>query len=552
MAGLIDVGILKPELAGSFAAGYRGAEEQRNALAQRQQQAAQAEQQLASGRQKLQMDEMTMQRMQEDRAALTGLRAKLRAAGQSDDPQVFFRVLAESDDPNIMMKGIEGLQRYRALEAYDRQYGGGAVMPSSAPGAMVAPAAPAELAAGAQPEPMTPVPGVVSTSRVPGVVTAPITAPTGTMREIAPGGGMGAEMPLAPANALAPAAAAPVNAMVAAQPAAPAPASDVNALTRRYNMASRAGSPDAPVLLKQIEAALRGDQNRPMAVSPGQVVIDPRTGQQIFSAPGKTTLSDRFVPVGRLVFDRETQQYISPSQAQLAQSQERPAAAAAPGGKAPAGYRFTPTGDLEPIPGGPAARAAEVKPLTPAQQDARRDKVGKEFKLAQGALQTTQDVLDSIAFVKSEPGLSRATGFSGTMLPSFPEGKAASAETRLANLKGKITALGKAAAAATGAIGSIATVEWKILSDQIAAIDPVKGIGPLLDQIDLVETQAKGALERIRDGYQRQFGEDFERFPQYSDLPPPKSSFKPPASARGAAPAAPAAPAKAGPSVSNW
>ena len=266
MAGLIDVGILKPELAGSFAAGYRGAEEQRNALAQRQQQAAQAEQQLASGRQKLQMDEMTMQRMQEDRAALTGLRAKLRAAGQSDDPQVFFRVLAESDDPNIMMKGIEGLQRYRALEAYDRQYGGGAVMPSSAPGAMVAPAAPAELAAGAQPEPMTPVPGVVSTSRVPGVVTAPITAPTGTMREIAPGGGMGAEMPLAPANALAPSVPAPANALAPAAPAptnAMAPSSampDMNALRRQYSMAVAAGRSDAPVLLKQIEAALRGEQ----------------------------------------------------------------------------------------------------------------------------------------------------------------------------------------------------------------------------------------------------------------------------------------------------
>lgn len=38
MAGLIDVGILKPELAGSFAAGYRGAEQQRNLLAQQQQQ----------------------------------------------------------------------------------------------------------------------------------------------------------------------------------------------------------------------------------------------------------------------------------------------------------------------------------------------------------------------------------------------------------------------------------------------------------------------------------------------------------------------------------
>ena len=190
--------------------------------------------------------------------------------------------------------------------------------------------------------------------------------------------------------------------------------------------------------------------------------------------------------------------------------------------KAPAGYRVTATGDLEAIPGGPAAN----KPLTEAQAIKRRDTVGKEFKSATSALQTTQDVLDSIAFVKAEPGLARATGFTG-MLPSFPEGGAASAEVRLANLKGKVTALGKAAAAASGNIGSIATVEWKILSDQIAAIDPVKGTGPLLAQLDLVEQQAQGAMSRIRDGYERQFGEDFERFPQFSDLPPPKSAVKP-------------------------
>jgi len=253
MAGLIDVGILKPELAGSFAAGYRGAEEQRNALAQRQQQSAQAEQQLASGRQRLQMDEMTMQRMQEDRAALTGLRARLRAAGQSDDPKVFFRVLAESDDPNVMMKGIEGLQRYRALEAYDREFGPRAMaapaMPSSAPNAMVAPSAPATPSGE--------------------LVAAPITPPTGVMREIAPGGAMGAEMPLtrgapanalapatpAPANALAPPAAAPVNALSPAAPTAP----NIDALRRQYGMAVAAGRSDAPVLLEQIKVALKPD-----------------------------------------------------------------------------------------------------------------------------------------------------------------------------------------------------------------------------------------------------------------------------------------------------
>lgn len=176
---------------------------------------------------------------------------------------------------------------------------------------------------------------------------------------------------------------------------------------------------------------------------------------------------------------------------------------------------------------GAAPAASAGKPMTQVQLAARRDKLGKEFKTAQNALQTTQDVLDSIAFVKAEPGLSRATGFTGTLLPSFPEGAAASAETRLKNLEGKVTALGKAQAAASGAIGSIANQEWKILADQIAAIDRSKGTGPLLSQLELVEAQAQGAMERIKDSYQRQFGDDFEQFPQFADMPTPKSSFKP-------------------------
>jgi hypothetical protein len=183
--------------------------------------------------------------------------------------------------------------------------------------------------------------------------------------------------------------------------------------------------------------------------------------------------------------------------------------------------------------GSTRAAPAAPKPMTPVQSAKRRDQLGKEFKAAQSALQTTQDVLDSIAFVKSEPGLSRATGFIGTMLPSMPEGAAASAETRLKNLEGKVTALGKAAASATGSVGSIAIPEWKIMRDMIAAVDPVKGTGPLLQQIDLIEAQAQGALERIRDGYQRQFGEDFEQFPQFADLPAPRTSFKPRAPAGG-------------------
>jgi hypothetical protein len=181
---------------------------------------------------------------------------------------------------------------------------------------------------------------------------------------------------------------------------------------------------------------------------------------------------------------------------------------------------------------------ASVAPtaLTPSQLIKRRDTIAEEYKSASNALQVTQDVLDSATQVKESEGLSRATGFTGTMLPSFPGGQAAFAETRLKNLKGKVTALGKAAAASTGSIGQIANQEWKILADQIAAIEEIKGAEPLLEQIGLLEAQAQGAMRRIKDAYQKQFGEDFERFPQFSTLLEPKSVLKRAPQGRGPAP----------------
>jgi hypothetical protein len=170
----------------------------------------------------------------------------------------------------------------------------------------------------------------------------------------------------------------------------------------------------------------------------------------------------------------------------------------------------------------PASDATSLKPLTEGQTIKLRTDVSKDYKAATTALSQMEDLLESIDKVKTAPGLTAATGFTGKYLPSFPEGKAAQAETRLANLRGKVTALGKATAAMSGAIGSIANQEWKILSDQIAVLDEVKGKGPLLEQIDLVEQQARGAIERIRDTYQKTRAEDFERFPQFRDLPTPR------------------------------
>ena len=111
MAGLIDVGILKPELAGAFGSGYRASEQNR----MQSQQDAQA----------LEMNRMKLEQLKQDKIALTQLQEQLRAAGKESDPNKIFDVMIGSGNPDLVAKGMEGKQRYKQLLAADellRQY----------------------------------------------------------------------------------------------------------------------------------------------------------------------------------------------------------------------------------------------------------------------------------------------------------------------------------------------------------------------------------------------------------------------------------------------
>ena len=471
MAGLIDVGILKPELAGAFGSGYRASEQNR----MQSQQDAQA----------LEMNRMKLEQLKQDKIALTQLQEQLRAAGKESDPNKIFDVMIGSGNPDLVAKGMEGKQRYKQLLAADellRQYS-----PELYPQATTNP-----LGAGRAP---------TAAPAAPAVGMEPNALGSGVFGMNALAAGRAPEAEPAPTNQLA----------------APQEPDRIAAL-RADIVRLRSVNDPRTKALADVKQAQLNELLKVQSVSPGQSLV--QGGRVVYTAPERTqNRADRFVPVGRLVFDRETQQFITPPAAAIAATREGSAGTSATG-KPPSGYRFTQDGSLEPIPGGPAAQ----KPLSAAEETKRRDTISKEFKNATTALQTMQDVLDSADAVKTSPGLGRATGYTGVYLPSFSEGEAAKAETRLANLKGKVTALGKASAAMSGAIGSIATQEWKIIADQIAVIDPVKGKAPLLEQIALVEAQAQGAIDRIRDAYSRQFGEDFERFPQFKDIPAPKST----------------------------
>ena len=175
-------------------------------------------QNIMGGQRQAEVAEMQLEQLRQDRDVLRQIHAAIVEKGGPPDLGAAADAMIKSGRPEYLQQGLrirETLAQQQRLEAYEREhYPTGAATPSAVPAGAAAPAAAAPAAAAAAP--------------AEGAVNA-----------------------LAPAAAAAAAAApATTNAMrAAAQP-------DVDALMRRYNQAARAGSPDAPAILKQIEAAL--------------------------------------------------------------------------------------------------------------------------------------------------------------------------------------------------------------------------------------------------------------------------------------------------------
>jgi hypothetical protein len=181
-------------------------------------------------------------------------------------------------------------------------------------------------------------------------------------------------------------------------------------------------------------------------------------------------------------------------------------------------------------------RADKPKPLTMLQDTKLQHDIGKDYKTTQDAIASFADVKKATAQVKSYTNdqLGKVTGKYGEYLPSFGE-TAKNVDTDLANLKGKVTSLGKIAASASGAIGSMAVQEWTLVRDMIAALDETKMTPQKLrQQMDLIDAQLAGAETRLRDEYAKTHQEDFVRYPKRFELP---QSTNAPAAAKPNAPA---------------
>jgi hypothetical protein len=446
--------------------------------------------------------QMQLEQLKQDRVEMLGFQKFLADSGDNPDLKQFATRLLRS--PKHYEKGVEMMQKLQEQEKFETM------------GRKLYPELFGAAPAGAAPMGAPPVAGAMP-------MAAPTARPSGAL-----GSGTFGMMP-EPVNNLAPAPAAPSNALVA--PAGKTP----DQLRKEIILFGGSNAPGAKNMVDMLKAQLTESLKQTDTQREMQSLGLPLTpeGFKQYKALSQTPTAPPSM-VAEYTFAK------TPDGGNFRGSYQDFVTARAAAGRAPAqpAQPSAPVAVIDPATGQPiyvsredalrnrmqpAANAPALKPLTEGQTIKLRTDVGKDYKAATTALSQMDDLLESIEAVKTAPGLSAATGFTGKYLPSFPEGKAAQAETRIANLRGKVTALGKATAAMSGSIGSIANQEWKILSDQIAALDEVKGAGPLLEQIALVEAQALRSMNLIRDTYEKTRAEDFERFPQFRDLPAPRS-----------------------------
>ena len=229
------------------------------------------------------------------------------------------------------------------------------------------------------------------------VVAEPMPAPRGVVREIAPGGAMGAEVPLtrggpAPVNTLAPVAAPSTNAMIGGGRTPAQIRAEIDTL-------SMSNDPRAArmvqTLMKEYEASMRVDPSELRTMQALGYPLTPagyesfRKAQMkeaqegapvaVIGPDGKPTLVTRAQAVGRVPF--------TPAAVQVLGLGPQRESAAAPSQKAPAGYRFTPSGDLEPIPGGPASPGLSPKDIQ------KREAAFPQAKQAVSTVRNTMSVI---------------------------------------------------------------------------------------------------------------------------------------------------------------
>lgn len=189
-------------------------------------------------------------------------------------------------------------------------------------------------------------------------------------------------------------------------------------------------------------------------------------------------------------------------------------------GRAPAGYRYTPDGNLEVIPGGPA-EAKENNARTKAA-----DRKRKADLLVSGMEASTANVLDAIGKARELSKTWLSTGLGGSLTGRFAgtdtNNLAKQIDTIKSNLGFDKLAEMRASSPTGGALGAVTERELDLLQSVVASLDQSQTDEQLRENLDKVERHYRNTLARMKAAYAEDYADDQAQPSAGAGVPPPE------------------------------
>ena len=158
------------------------------------------------------------------------------------------------------------------------------------------------------------------------------------------------------------------------------------------------------------------------------------------------------------------------------------------------------------------ASIASIAPRQAAETLARRTaEAPAQFSAAQGSLAGLSLVSEKAMEVYNHPGLEAAVGFGGETVSMISDTDARNAAALLQTLKANVFAGAlkamRDASATGGAVGQVSDAEGARFENMWGSLDQTQDFRQFQNQLMAIARFTEGAMQRIKNAYQREYGE---------------------------------------------
>ena len=190
-----------------------------------------------------------------------------------------------------------------------------------------------------------------------------------------------------------------------------------------------------------------------------------------------------------------------------------PAAQGAGGGtrapampKAPAGYRYTPTGDLEAIPGGPAAAGPNLTPKEIQKREASLPQARQAVSTVSNTMSVIGETVDRL--LANKAGLNGITGLIAGRTPGITDA-ARQAEADIDQLKNLafiqgITELRNASKTGAG-VGNVSNKEGERFENLKASLDRKQSLNDMIAALTRLKNQSEFTRQSLQDAFEETY-----------------------------------------------